>query len=392
MSGPDTSAQSSLGGETVLRAQHVSVDYVGPRPVHAVRDVSLELRRGEVLGIAGESGCGKSTLAYALTRMLRLPAELTAGTVHFLGRDGLQVEITGLEGEQLRSFRSTAVSMVFQSAMNALNPVTSVGAQLRDIFRAHAPAMDRDAIRARSAELLEMVGIDAQRLRSFPHELSGGMRQRVVIAMALALNPEVVIMDEPTTALDVVVQQEILDEIDRLREAIGFSVIFITHDLSLLLEVSDTLAVMYAGKIVEYAPTSQVALAPAHPYTRGLLRSFPDMRGERHELRGIPGSPPDLREEIDGCAFAPRCEFAIPECLAVPPALLPLRRAGAIARNRGDVADGWRTACHRHNADICSQGPPPELSGAAARGTSRAVTGSFVTGLSAAAQGQGDAP
>lgn len=355
-----------MTADTVLRVEGVCVDYAGPRPVHAVRDVSLELRRGEVLGIAGESGCGKSTLAYALTRMLRPPARLTAGTVTFTADGGQAVEITALSGSALREFRSASVSMVFQSAMSALNPVTSIGAQFRDIFRAHAPGMDRAAIRARSGELLEMVGIDPGRLRAFPHELSGGMRQRVVIAMALALEPEVVIMDEPTTALDVVVQQEILDEIFRLRESLGFSVIFITHDLSLVLEISDTLAVMYAGRIVEYAPAEQVALAPAHPYTRGLLRSFPDLRGDRHELHGVPGSPPDLRDHIAGCAFAPRCEFTVPACHTTPPVLRALtRRAGE--PDGWQPPGSWRAACHRHDEAICPQGPPAELAGAAAQ-------------------------
>jgi peptide/nickel transport system ATP-binding protein len=331
--------------DVVLRAEHLSVEYAGPRPVRAVRDVTLELRRGEVLGIAGESGCGKSTLAYALTRMLRPPAGLTGGSVRFRGRDGTEVEVTTLAGEDLRAFRWTRVSMVFQSAMNALNPVTSVGRQFRDIFRAHAPQLDEPAIDRRARELLEMVNIDPRRVHSFPHELSGGMRQRVAIAMALALDPEVVIMDEPTTALDVVVQQEILDEIERLRAELGFSVIFITHDLSLLLEISDTLAVMYAGKIVELAPTGLVASAPEHPYTLGLLRSFPDMRGPRRELRGIPGTPPDLRQAIGGCAFAPRCDYAFEPCAAVLP-----ERSG-------------QAACHLHDPGLRPGGPPPGLSG-----------------------------
>jgi peptide/nickel transport system ATP-binding protein len=226
--------------------------------------------------------------------------------------------------------------MVFQSAMNALNPVTSIGSQMDDIFRTHRPSMDKAARRARAGQLLEMVGIDPRRLRSFPHELSGGMRQRVVIAMALALEPEIVVMDEPTTALDVLVQREILDEVERLRAELGFSVIFITHDLALLLEISDRLAVMYAGQVIEYAPAEQVATAPLHPYTRGLLRSFPDLRGERREMHGIPGSPPDLRTELVGCPFAPRCESVFEPCHGITP---PLRAP----------AGSWPVACHLHD-------------------------------------------
>ncbi len=269
--GPPPSRDGVMSGEVILRAEHVCVEYAGRRPTRAVRDVSFELRRGEVLGIAGESGCGKSTLAYALTRMLRPPAEFTGGSIQFFGRDGTAHDVMALAGEQLREFRWNKVSMVFQSAMNALNPVTALGRQFDDIFRAHRPGMDAAARRARARELMDMVGIDPARLRGFAHELSGGMRQRVVIAMALALEPEIVIMDEPTTALDVVVQREILDEIERLREDLGFSVVFITHDLSLLLEVSDRLAVMYAGQFAEYAPSEVVGLSPAHPYTLGLL-------------------------------------------------------------------------------------------------------------------------
>jgi len=374
-------------GDIVLQAEHVSVCYAGRRPVRAVRDVSLELRRGEVLGIVGESGCGKSTLAYALTSLLRPPAEQTGGTVTFCGKDGMRVELTALAGEQLRQFRSTGMAMVFQSAMNALNPVTSVGHQFRDIFRAHDTGMDRSAMDARAGDLLEMVGIDRRRLRSFAHELSGGMRQRVIIAMALALDPEVVIMDEPTTALDVVVQQEILDEIERLREALGFSIIFITHDLSLLLEVSDTLAVMYAGQVVEYAPTEQVAAAPAHPYTLGLLRSFPDMRGQRRELRGIPGTPPDLAEQITGCAFAARCSYAFEKCRTISPVLRQL--PGDI--RAGLPVAGWDAACHLHDPDLCPGGPPAALSGAAAAqpDSTTAVGEGLVAGSAAAGDSTG---
>lgn len=325
-----------MSDDTVLRAEHLDVVYDGERPTRAVRDVSFELRRGELLGIAGESGCGKSTLAYAVSRMLRPPARLTRGSVVFTGRDGRSVDLTTLAGEELRAFRWNQLSMVFQSAMNALNPVTTVGRQFDDIFRAHRPDMRAPERRRRARALLETVGIDPDRVRSYPHELSGGMRQRVVIAMALALEPEVVIMDEPTTALDVVVQREILDEVERLREELGFSVIFITHDLSLLLEISDRLAVMYGGGMVEYAPADGVAEAAAHPYTQGLLRSFPDLAGERRELRGIPGTPPDLRQELPGCPFAERCEWVFEPCRTARPPLLP---AGA-----------GLAACHLHAA------------------------------------------
>ena len=350
------SGRHSVSGEhSVLRAQHVSVQYAGPRPTRAVRDVSFELRRGEMLGIAGESGCGKSTLAYALARLLRPPAELTAGSIQFTGADGEETDLMALDGEALREFRWSKVSMVFQSAMNALNPVASIGRQFSDIFAAHRPGMSPAACDRRARELLEMVGIDASRVRGFPHELSGGMRQRVMIAMALALDPELVIMDEPTTALDVVVQREILDEIERLREELGFSVIFITHDLALLLEMSDWLAVMYAGQLVEYAPTADAAMAPAHPYTLGLLGSFPDLRGERRELRGIPGIPPDLRDELPGCPYLPRCPFAFEPCARVQPALRPVPgRAGGLV------------ACHRHDRAYGAPGIPRPDSGTAA--------------------------
>jgi peptide/nickel transport system ATP-binding protein len=352
-----------MTADVVLRAEHLSVEYTGRRPTRAVRDVTIELRRGEVLGIAGESGCGKSTLAYALTRMLKAPARQTGGSITFFPAGGTPVDLLALQGEELRRFRWNTVAMVFQSAMNALNPVTSLARQFDDIFAAHRPGLDRVARQARGRELLDMVGIDPARIGGFAHELSGGMRQRVMIAMALALQPDVVIMDEPTTALDVVVQREILDEIERLREDLGFSVIFITHDLSLLLEVSDRLAVMYAGEVIERAPSDLVSLAPAHPYTMGLLRSFPDIRGARRELRGVPGTPPDLRDDLPGCPFLPRCDYAFGACADVHPVLRP--PAGRAAP--GARAAGWQVACHLHDPARHPEGPPPALSGTPVR-------------------------
>jgi peptide/nickel transport system ATP-binding protein len=319
----------------VLRATDISVDYTGIRPTHAVRGVSLHLRRGEVLGIAGESGCGKSTLAAALTRTLRPPAQLTSGTIEFHEPDGRPIDLMSLNPAELRAFRWNRIGIVFQSAMNALNPVTTLRRQFADIFRTHRRDMNTRARDQRARELLDMVGIPHSRLRAFPHELSGGMRQRVVIAMALALDPDIVIMDEPTTALDVVVQREILDEIQRLREELGFSVVFITHDLSLLLEISDRLAIMYGGRIIEHAPATELHTTAAHPYTQALLTSFPDLRGERRDLHGIPGTPPDLRDPRPGCPYAPRCPHAFEPCITITPADLP--------RTPGDP---WHVACH----------------------------------------------
>jgi peptide/nickel transport system ATP-binding protein len=344
-----------------------------------------------MLGIAGESGCGKSTLAYALTRLLRPPAVMTEGQVLFYGRGGAEpVDIMGLEPEALRRFRWTVVSMVFQGAMNSLNPVISLRRQFSDIFDAHVPEMDRQARDQRSRELLEMVGIDPARLSGFPHELSGGMRQRVGIAMALALQPEIVVMDEPTTALDVVVQREILLEIARLRHELGFSVIFITHDLPMLVDLSDRLAVMYAGEIVERAPAQWVGGSPAHPYTLGLQAACPDLLGERRALQGIPGSPPDLRQELRGCAFAPRCQYAFKPCADVHPVLAPLAApipSGPRAHMAGGTVTGdsyaapvvdpwpdedpakrsrlgdWSVACHLHDRTLRQGGPPDELAG-----------------------------
>jgi peptide/nickel transport system ATP-binding protein len=213
---------------------------------------------------------------------------------------------------------------VLQSSMNALNPVLSIGTQFSDVLRAHRPDMSRADRQARSAELLEMVGIPADRLGSYPHELSGGMRQRVMIATALALDPSVVILDEPTTALDVVTQREILEELMALRDRLGFAVLFISHDLSLLAEIADSIAVMYAGRLVERAGAGAIFRAPRHPYSLGLLSSFPALHGPRRVMEGIPGSPPDLQNLPSGCTFHPRCGYAFDRCRTDPPPLLEL--------------------------------------------------------------------
>ena len=261
--------------DPVLTIEDFSVDYLGAQVTHAVKNVSITLSRGEVLGLAGESGCGKSTLAYGVTRLLKPPAIITSGSATFHSREGYSIDLAALSGPDLRAFRWDKISMVFQGAMNSLNPVINIQAQLEDVFTVHRPELSKAERELRVGDLLERVGVDRSRLKSFPHELSGGMRQRVMIAMAMALDPQVMIMDEPTTALDVIVQREILDEITRLRSELGFAVIFITHDLPLLLEISDRIAVMKAGEIVDLLDIEDIGRGKMHPYTRELIAAAP---------------------------------------------------------------------------------------------------------------------
>jgi peptide/nickel transport system ATP-binding protein len=305
----------------ILEISDLSVAYRAPGgDVRAVEQVNLTLNPGEVVGLCGESGSGKSTLAYGATRLLRPPAVVTSGSVRYSGnrinQGGDPVDLLTMTHRELHAMRWREIAIVFQSAMNALNPVLRVQDQLLDAVQAHLK-MPRHAAKEKAAGLLDLVGIPRARLRSYPHELSGGMRQRVMIAMALAADPEVVIMDEPTTALDVVVQRDILAQIVELKERLGFAILFITHDLSLLLELADRIAVMYAGRLLETGAARDIMKQPAHPYTRGLLNSFPSLHGPRRDLAGIPGSPPDLSAPEPGCPFIPRCGFAVPACHAV---------------------------------------------------------------------------
>lgn len=335
-----TDAQTN--NKTLLEVKNLSVDYFAANgTVHAVNDVSFKLQRGEILGLAGESGCGKSTLAYAISRLLRPPAYITGGevlyypprkeeTVQKVAKRGAvkrvpgePVDVLQLSASQLRGFRWNEMSIVFQSAMNSLNPVLTIGTQIMDVLKTHRPEMGGDARKKRAVDLLNLVGIASDRLNSYPHELSGGMRQRAVIAIALALNPELIIMDEPTTALDVVVQREILQLISGLCREFSTALIFITHDLSLLLELADQIAIMYAGKMVEKAPSKDIYEHPRHPYSFGLLNSFPKLHGPLQKMVGIPGSPPDLRAVPTGCPFHPRCPLAFNPCSSVVPVLQP---------------------------------------------------------------------
>jgi peptide/nickel transport system ATP-binding protein len=302
--------------EPLLEVDDLSVSYLtDAADIGAVDRVSLTLDAGEFLGIVGESGCGKSTLLFAIAQLLTPPAQITSGRVVFKGQDLVQLT----DGE-LRHVRWRDYSVVMQSAMNALNPMKSIAAQFKDTMRAHE-RMSSAAIRARSAEVLQLVGIDRAHLESYPHQLSGGMRQRAMIAMALLFTPQLVIMDEPTSALDVVAQRSLMTKIKDLQRQFGFAVIFVTHDMSLIVHYSDRVMVMYAGQVAEIGATGSIFERPLHPYSKGLLDAFPSVRGPRRALTGIPGSPPDLGRPPSGCRFHPRCSEAMAQCTTTEPDL-----------------------------------------------------------------------
>jgi peptide/nickel transport system ATP-binding protein len=299
----------------VLEIDDLSVDYMTARgAVRAVDSVTLDLAKGEFLGIVGESGCGKSTLLFAIAQLLSPPARIASGSVRFKGTD-----MVSMTDEDLRHVRWRDYSVVMQSAMNALNPVMTIGAQLKDAIDAHERMPARET-RARSEKVMRLVGIDPLHLNSYPHQLSGGMRQRAMIAMALVFTPELVIMDEPTSALDVVAQRSLMLQIKELQRRIGFAAVFVTHDMSLVSHFSDRLAVMYAGQVVEIGDTRAVFGDPKHPYTRGLMQSFPSISGAKQRLVGIVGSPPDLARPPTGCRFHPRCPSVMPHCHTQEPA------------------------------------------------------------------------
>jgi peptide/nickel transport system ATP-binding protein len=300
----------------ILEVRDLTVAYAGEAgDCVAVERVSVDVAPGEFLGVVGESGCGKSTLLFAIAQLLSPPAGVVGGSVLFKGRDMVR-----LTKSEMRHVRWRECSVVMQSAMNALNPVKRIGAQFKDALLAHE-RMSSDKVRERSGEVLKLVGIDPAHLKSYPHQLSGGMRQRAMIAMALLFTPDLILMDEPTSALDVVAQRSLMVQIKELQRSLGFAVIFVTHDMSLVSHFSDRLAVMYAGQVAELGDTRQVFDTPLHPYSKGLLDAFPSIRGARVELTGIPGTPPDLSRPPSGCRFHPRCPVVMPVCSTVEPPL-----------------------------------------------------------------------
>ncbi|MFI6908199.1 ABC transporter ATP-binding protein [Nonomuraea sp. NPDC050394] len=328
--------------DTVLEVRDLQVTFTASgRPLPAVRGVDLVIERGQTLALLGESGSGKSVTAKAIMGLLDHPGVQVGSRVARLGEHDLLT----MSAERRRALRGNDMTMVFQDALSALNPVLSIGDQLGELFRVHVGATRAEA-RARSIEMLELVGIPAPRKRidDYPHQFSGGMRQRILIAMAVALEPDLIIADEPTTALDVTVQAQILELIERLRRELGTAVLLITHDLGVAAEVSDRVAVMYAGRIVETGDVYELFERPAHPYTRALLGAIPDLERPASELRAIPGQPPSPSSLPAGCAFAPRCDRVTALCTGTRPELTLL-----------DGGTGRAAACH-HTKELLDVG------------------------------------
>jgi peptide/nickel transport system ATP-binding protein len=318
----------------ILQVNNLTVAYqLGASSLRAVDDVSFEVGRSETLGLVGESGCGKSTLAFALLRLLPPNGRIESGEIVFNGYD-----LLSLSDDELREIRWNGISMIFQSAMNSLNPVKRVGDMLSEALQTHED-VSRAAAQRRAEELFEMVGLDARHLRSYPHELSGGMKQRAVIAMSLICRPDLVIADEPTTALDVVVQSQIFRRLKTLAEELSISLIVVSHDLAVIAEVCDSVAVMYAGRIVEYADVNTIFKQPRHPYTIALMSSIPSLRGPRMKLASISGAPPDLMDPPTGCRFEPRCSVAETICREKEPPAIELSRGHL---SKCHFADEWR--------------------------------------------------
>ena len=323
----------------ILQVEDLSLRYrTRQGEVQAVEGVSFELAQGQSLGLVGESGCGKTSVATGLMRLLPENARLVRGRIRLAGAD-----LTELGEEEMRSYRWRRIAMVFQAAMNSLDPVHRVGQQIIEAIEAHGMETTMAGARERVARLFRMVGLDPQLMDRYPHEFSGGMRQRAVIAMALSCDPELIIADEPTTALDVIVQDRILRELKLVQQELGMGMIYISHDIGVVAEVTDRIGVMYAGRLVELGDTAQVFRSPMHPYTAALLSSFPSVHGERQPLVGLAGEPPNLIDPPAGCPFHPRCRYADDVCRTEFPA-------------RTSRGDHWAACWHPLDAASADRG------------------------------------
>jgi peptide/nickel transport system ATP-binding protein len=301
----------------LLNVDGLSVEYWTRKGrIRAVDDLSFSIAKSETLGVVGESGSGKSTLGLSLIGLVPFPGRITKGKVFLKGK-----EILKMSKEDLRNLRGTEVCYVFQDPMTSLNPVKKIGSHFVELIQTHEPNVKKEEALERARKLLKDVGIQPERVNDYPHQLSGGMRQRVMIALAIALNPSIVVADEPTTALDVIVQAKILDLLNTLRDSYGMALILITHDLSIVIERSDKTLIMYAGQMVEYAPSEELYSNPEHPYAKGLLKSIPNIELADQKLEAIPGSPPDLLDPPNGCRFWPRCSEVFERCRKEDPPL-----------------------------------------------------------------------
>ena len=323
----------------LLSVRGIKFDYRSPAgPVRALNGISFDLERGEALGLVGESGCGKTTVARAILRLLPPNASIAQGEVLLHGRDLLK-----MSPEELRAVRWRDVALVTQSAMNALDPVYRVRNQIVEAIQLHEDCTSADA-RRRAERLFDLVGLKQEWIDRYPHEFSGGMRQRAIIAMALALDPALIVADEPTTALDVIMQEQVFDELNRVRREKGIALILITHDIAVVAENCDRVAVMYAGELVELASTASLFAEPMHPYTIALCNSFPSLESGNRELVSIAGAPPDLAAPPPGCRFAPRCPFAQARCRSEAPPLRALAVGHSVACHFAEHAASFREA------------------------------------------------
>ncbi len=312
----------------ILEVQNLSVNYLTDdgTALRAVEDLSFELEQGRSLGLVGESGCGKTTAMLGVLRLLPAEGRIVSGEVRYKG-----VDLLRLSEREMRKYRWNRIAIVFQGAMNALNPVRRVGDQIAEAILLHGAAPDKQAAHARVGELLELVGITPERAKQYPHQYSGGMRQRAMIAMALACSPDILIADEPTTALDVMIQAQILNLLQKLQHELGLSIILVTHDLGVVAELCDDVLVMYGGKTAEYASADTIYNEPLHPYTQRLLQAFPDIDNPASELASIPGYPPRLDALPPGCRFEPRCHCKSDICAVESPPLLAVKPGHYVA-------------------------------------------------------------